>query len=421
VFFVVESVKTWLREKWKRWRQVISTSGFEGVLIGAGIVSGVLTARLLMPSGKGALTAVLLWPSFFGSVVAVGTGQGVIYYAGGDKYELGVISAGLLSLTALQGLLVAVSGWFAIPWILQNYSDSTIWIARLLFLWAPIARLYGYGLRILQGIGEYRVWNIIRVGRQVLYSLTIVVLWFLGWVTVERVIWGYLLAEGLGTLATITVIASHVEQLKINVSFIWELLTYGFQNFLGSLTQKGNKRLDQAIMSAWLSPEALGLYRVAVSTTRILTPLSAGFKKVLIAEVSRSDDDGDSKRMIGETYRAALPIMAVSSVAGALLMPFAVPLMFGAEYQPAVWTAMILCVAGGVWGMNNILFNAARGEGKPIIPFYCELVGLVITGIGLYFLLPLWGIEGAAVASLAAYSGTMAMGYALIQPNADSD
>ncbi len=417
----VERLKTWVRQQWDRWRDVIYTSGAEGVLVVSGIVTGILTARLLMPAGKGALTAVLLWPNLFASFASLGTGHGVIYYAGKSEERLGELVGGLLGLALLQGLVVAAAGWVTIPWILSEYSDSTIAVTRLMFVWVPFARIYSYNLRVLHGIGEFRIWNVVRVGRRVLYAFAILLLWGFEIVSVKTVVWGYLASEGLGVLVGSYAVAREIDGVRFDLDLIRGLLGYGLKNFLASLTQKGNKRLDQALMSAWLAPEALGLYRVAVSTTKILTPLSAGFKKILISDVSRAGDEEDTDAMIGESFRAALPVLGLAALAAAVLMPVAVPLMFGTDYQASVWSAMILCVAGGIWGLKQILFNGARGQGKPEIPFYCELAGLVITGVALVVLLPVWGIEGAAVASLLAYATSMGLAYVLIRPNAQSE
>jgi O-antigen/teichoic acid export membrane protein len=57
-------------------------------------------------------------------------------------------------------------------------------------------------------------------------------------------------------------------------------------------------------------------------------------------------------------------------------------------------------------GMNNILSTAFLGIGRPDVASKGELVGLVVTVAALSALLPRYGVLGAALASLLAYSST---------------
>jgi enterobacterial common antigen flippase len=67
---------------------------------------------------------------------------------------------------------------------------------------------------------------------------------------------------------------------------------------------------------------------------------------------------------------------------------------------------MLLAPATVVLGMNQILSTAFRGIGRPEIGSSAELLGLAVTAISLVALLPRYGMYGAAVASLLAYSAS---------------
>ena len=81
-------MKSWFKHWWQTWRTVIFTTGADGLLAIFGLLSGVMTARLLLPEGKGELTAILLWPNLFTVVGSLGLGHAIVYYAGQHKEDI---------------------------------------------------------------------------------------------------------------------------------------------------------------------------------------------------------------------------------------------------------------------------------------------------------------------------------------------
>ena len=53
----------------------------------ANIVTGVLTARWLGPTGKGELTAIILWPTVLAGAGSLGLVEAIVYLSGKDDGE----------------------------------------------------------------------------------------------------------------------------------------------------------------------------------------------------------------------------------------------------------------------------------------------------------------------------------------------
>src|SRR5207249_2771614 len=70
------------------------------------VVTGVITARALGPSGKGELTAILLWPALLSMLGGLGLTDAVVYFgAQMPRHEREVVGTGLF-LALCQSLLV---------------------------------------------------------------------------------------------------------------------------------------------------------------------------------------------------------------------------------------------------------------------------------------------------------------------------
>jgi O-antigen/teichoic acid export membrane protein len=91
-----------------------------------------------------------------------------------------------------------------------------------------------------------------------------------------------------------------------------------------------------------------------------------------------------------------------------VLTPFIIELAFGANFADAAGAARILLVAGVALALARVLEAVLKGANRPLDAGAAEGIGLVFTCIGLAVLLPLAGLEGAAIASLLAYSASAA-------------
>jgi O-antigen/teichoic acid export membrane protein len=90
----------------------------------------------------------------------------------------------------------------------------------------------------------------------------------------------------------------------------------------------------------------------------------------------------------------------------AWLSRWAIPALYGAAFVDAVRPASILLMGGLFLGINYVSSNCMRADGRPGAPVLAEAGGLVVTILALPFVLPRWGITGAASVSVASYATT---------------
>ncbi|MCS4058427.1 O-antigen/teichoic acid export membrane protein [Salinibacter ruber] len=396
---------------WSKWRTVSFTSGADILKMLLSVVSGILTARLLLPQGKGELTAILLWHGLFSNVGNIGMPHAVIYYTGQNEEEVGRVFGTATAIALVQGAAVAVAGYFAIEHIIGDYGKDVVRTARTMFIFAPISFLYSYSIRTVQGVGNYNIWNIFRVAQSLIYVSVIVLLWILEEMNVQSVVYGYVLSQFSVAIFCSYYVISGAKKVDFDFGLVRKFMSYGSRNWLAGMAGQANARIDQGIISMVLSSELLGFYRVAVSATRPIGVVSGGFSKIILPEVSLADEGKREK--IRKSLYIAGGLLVVSAGIGVLLIPYVLPFLFGAEYTSAIFSAQILCVAMTVMGMRNILNNGVRGLGYPQYPLYGEVTSLVVTAAGLWGLLPLLGIEGAAITSLLAYATGAAIVYEL--------
>jgi O-antigen/teichoic acid export membrane protein len=183
-------------------------------------------------------------------------------------------------------------------------------------------------------------------------------------------------------------------------------LDFGLPSVFGSVSQILNLRLDQMVMVAFLLPRDLGLYVAAVAWSGAVIPAVSAIGSVLLPQVASLSPDLKA-RALGRGARLAGVLALLMGGALTAITPWCFPLIFGEAFRPAITVAMILPLATAISGVNSVIEDGLRGLGFPKLPLLGELLGLVTTCTLLYFLVPRFGILGAALASLLAYSTTL--------------
>ena len=185
------------------------------------------------------------------------------------------------------------------------------------------------------------------------------------------------------------------------------MLQFGLPSVAASFPVILNLRLDQFLMAAFLSPQVLGLYVVAVAWAGAVSPLLSAIDIIVFPRVASQTIPEERIRILIQGVHLAVLVGVGVAVILLIITPFALPLIFGDDFKQAISSAFILIVAGVIASINSVLENGARGLGKPSVVLVSESFGLVVTILALALLLRPFGILGASLSSLLGYSGTL--------------
>jgi O-antigen/teichoic acid export membrane protein len=168
-----------------------------------------------------------------------------------------------------------------------------------------------------------------------------------------------------------------------------------------------NLRLDQLLMAAFLSPQILGLYVVAVAWASAASPLLSAVGIVIFPRVASQSILAERIRVLTQGFHLAVLSGAGISILLAAVTPFALPLIFGKPFEQVIPASLILILASVISNINSVLGDGMRGFGRPAVVLVSECVGLVVTTVTLALLLESFGIIGAAISSFLGYSATL--------------
>lgn len=378
------------------------------LIMGAGLLTGSLTARLLGPDGRGEFASIQLYGALFASVVTSGLPATVTYFTGLHSRHAAVYwTTGILSALGLS-IPVAFVGYALMPYFLEAQSDEVVTAARIYLCFIPLGVLTSFCLASLQGQMHLRLWNLLRVGVSALWLLPLVLIY--GWsqtdaIKLSQVYLVFLLVYAV--MFCLILVNNTTGEYHFNLAKAKAMWRYALPTTFATLGQQSNLRLDQILISAMLAPQLLGVYVVATAWSAAHSPITNSASYVIVPHLTRIADDGHKGEVLARITRISIVLNVVCAAVVALSAPLAVPLLFGVKFETAVPICYLLVLGSIVSGVKVVFAEGLRGSGYPMAVMRGEILGLIFSLVSFPVMLKQWGLEGVALASLAGYLITL--------------
>lgn len=382
-----------------------STILAQGTLLALGVVTSTFSARLLGPSGRGILAAITLWPMALAFFFSCGINQAIVFHLSKLHYSCRQIYGAFLGIVAGQSVFVVLAGIFVLPIALRRYPPEALRLGFWFLAFVPLVILGGCFASVLLAMRDVRSFNVARTIAPVTYFLGLALISFTGnpKMATTQVVTAQLASHAVAFFIGIGLMITKFPMTpEISKDAIGSLIGYGVRAQVTNLTTYLNQRADQLVLSLLVSPRELGLYAAAVSLAGSVAfvPQAAG----LVTFADGASQQGLSvKRTIGASFRLSFAWLCTASVLLWIAAPFLVTLALGKDFEGASTACRVLLPGMVAAGLNQVLYAAANAMGRPALPSFAELVGMVVTVIGFVALVPLHGYVAAAAISTIAY------------------
>jgi O-antigen/teichoic acid export membrane protein len=377
---------------------------------GALMISGPLVARMLGVDGRGQLAALVLWPTVIAQMGSLGLPLAVTFElahgpAGAARAKRAVLlfagpQAVILSAVHVAVLLFVLSG--------EPASIRAAGLATLVAV--PAALAQQYGLAMLQGKQRFAAFNTLRLLPAAVYAGGVVGLFVIGADSILSVVLLTMaanLAIGVTTLGAGLRVAWRSDA-AVRFADLGAMLRFGLRGLLGSVSPIESFQLDQMVLALFLAKEALGLYVVGLAFTNLPRLVSQSVGLVAYPNIARQADAVAARRSLWAFFWLTMA-MAVAIVlplwlaAGRL-----VPLFFGGDFRGAVVVTRILLPGTLFAAGRRILSDGMRGRGYAAAGTVAEVASWFWLAPALAILVPLWGVNGVAVALSGSYALSLA-------------
>ncbi len=377
----------------------VGTLATDGALLAIGVLTGALTARLLLPEGRGALAAVLFWPQLLAGVGLCSLNEAATYRIGAQADRVRLITASSLWVAiALAGATILV-GYLVLPLLLGAERGHLLSLARgYLLAFVPFNFVALTLLAVDHGGLSFGRYNLLRLLVPLVYLTCLMVLWITDRVSVGSVV----AANCAGTVLTAIV------RFKLQGPGLLLRPSRQEAKALASLTAHFHPasvllllaaQADQFVVLSLWHDAALGEYVVALTiATSGLGVVSSAFHRVLFPRLASQRDPMARAELLARAIRHATMLLVALSAPVALVMPWAIRWLFGPSFAEALYPGWVLLAAHVLGALKSILIQGFRGMGDGRPGMVAAFISLAVTLSLAWPMAALWHLVGVAVA-----------------------
>lgn len=389
------------------WLHVGSTLMAQFISLVALVCNGAITARWLGPEGKGIVTIVLILVPMLGLFLGGGMGMANVYFAGSRRIETKTLLGNTLVYTGSSAIvcILLVSGALLLGWVDQFLPGIPYWAVWLAVGIFPLTLFQSNLVAMLRGLGHIYAANIVEVS----LNMALLVCTALLVIGLRLDVAGALLAFGLSQLVGLAVACSWLLRLEDSLPFAcdWrtmgQMLWFGVRGWFGRLLQFFNYRLDAFIVNFFLGPASAGIYSVAVVLVELLWQLPNAVGFVLLPRVA-AEQTSNKQRITGRVFLITMGITCLGAIALAVGGSYAISLIFSDAFSAAYVPMLVLLPGVVLLGGARVLISDIVGRGYPLYASITSGISLVISVSSGLYLIPRYGIMGAAAASSISYT-----------------
>jgi O-antigen/teichoic acid export membrane protein len=365
-----------------------------------GVISGILSARLLGPSGKGVLALAFVWGALVSQVAEMGVNQALTYHASVRPEQTADLWGKALAVALAQSVVAVPIALLASR--LLVHSPGTQLTVAVALLAMPLGLALGYELSLLRGAERFGAYNATRLGQAVGWTAVVVGFSLLSVRSALGLMLSYLGIQAVAAIVASRVLLRICGRPRFRRNGLKALLRYGVVVWVAGIGYQTNFRLDQFILGALVAAAAVGQYATAVGLASGLTIVSMGIAVVTLPAVARADPA--HRLALGRrNWLVGVTLMVGGAILLWLLAPHIVSLLLGVRFRPVVPLFQVLVLAQVALGSTQILHEIARGQGRLGFPALVETAGALVTVVALLLVVPRWGAIGAAWVSVGVY------------------
>ena len=423
-----------IAEKGTVGRRVAANTGW---MVGAkalaailGLGSLVLTTQTLPIASVGIILFLHAYMLFFAEVATFQSWQAVIRFGthdveNGDTNALGRLIRFCIALDfvgAIVAFILAIGGLFFLDAILPllpsfEDQDGIVNVTQL----TELGMIYSLLILVHQGgasTGIFRLFDKFKpLALQVLvmpvFRLIGVIIaassgaglhgfltaWFVGSLL------GYLSLPVLALLELksrnlLNAVFSEWPKLKTNREGMWP---FAWKANIDASLATGTTHLPLLLVMPIFGPAFVGVFKVAEEVARLLSEGVLLLDRVIYPEYARMMERGQSAHIWRIVIKAGAIMLAgglALSAFVAIVGPYLIPSMFGAEYNDAIILSILLVLAASLMGVAAPLYPVFFAAGKPGRAIYARLAGLVLYVVLVFVLSALIGKTGPGWAAI---------------------
>ena len=382
-------------------KSVIQTIGAKLTTQALSAATGILTARTLMPEGRGQLAAITLWSLFLAGMTTLGVPTAMVYFIRSrPDLRRTLLSTGFLVALA-TGVIGALVGIIGLPHWMHQYPAWIIFYAQVFMIITPLCSISFVQRAILEANGNFSASNLSQIVGPLVTIVCLFSLYAMHRLTVLSAAISYCVAIIPVVILLAVKLRPYVsEAARPSASAAKLLMSYGVRSYGIDLIGQLALQVDQVLVISLLTPSLMGTYSVMISLSRMFNIFQNSVVTVLFPKAAGNSQEKVIE-MTGRAARVSLCITGVATATVAVIGPWLIKVFYGKDYTNASTCLRILLLEVTVSGLVSVLSQAFMALGRPGVNTILQGVGLSTSVPLMLLLIPRFGLTGAALSLLA--------------------
>ena len=332
-------------------------------------------------------------------------GSGLVYFTPRKKLAtLMKISYGWIAFVMVIYLLLFNVLYFFPDFYHTIVPEGYAWLVLLMTF---VYSLHEFNLNHFLGKEKVATYNwlfLIQIITQV--SMMAILIFAMDLRTAKALLYSQLCGYSLATLVGWILLFPNLkreerEPLKDSLK---EMLHYGAFMQLSTLVSTLNKRLSLYLLKTHCDERSLGVYASGPQVTEGVNIVGQSIGLVEFSALSNTENKRRASQLTLRFMKLSILLTFTALLVICLLPTRFFEWIFSGEFSD-IHTVILLIAPGIVFfSAHTVLANYFSGTGKPKYNLYASLIGLSVTLVSAFILIPWIGIRGAAITTTLTYS-----------------
>ncbi len=372
-------------------------------------LSSIFVIRQLGPELRGYYSFLGIIGFFLVPIFSFGFLSGMGYYISSKKYSPKDVTKSIIVIALLRSSIIIVTVLLLKYFHLLGETGNklSVWYLLPVILTFPLNMMKESFHRILLADSQYAKANTLNI----VYSVVSPLLVFLFVVVFKMnfigVVIAIVISNVINFILTIIFVNNLYEVTNLrkpyNKPFVKEVFSYGIKGWIGDIAVTTNNRVDQLILSYFLTPASLGIYSICGTIGQMLWILPGSIRQILFNKNAEMEKDADRKILTAKYHAFFMITGLFITVMFVILSDFIVKFLYGEAFLSAVLPLQIYLVGTGVYIGTMVLTKYFAGAKQVIINSYIQLFSAIIGLVTAFLLIKDYGIVGAAISSSLSY------------------
>lgn len=355
------------------------------------MITSALINRTLGVEIKGQYAYISNWSTIIISILSFGIGQTYSTYR--RKYGKEALNT-FVFLTLLQ---TVISFIFFLITVFLNMNSNV----KLSMLIATMGILRN-NILYIAAIEDIRKRDINNVIYKIIYLFLVLIAFILSIKSLYVMIVLLLLDETIIVVGTFIhyKFKPDIKFLRKNKMNIFNIYKLGLVSMLMYLMITLNYNLDVIFLKNMSTDIEVGLYSVAVQFANLLWLIPDAFKDVIMSKTAKEDSVDE----IVIITKISLYLSLIIIVGFVILGKLAIKILYGEEFLNSYMPTVLLLIGSLSMIVYKLIHPLYISKGKQFIVLIILFIAVAINSVANIIMIPLWGMNGAAIASVFSYT-----------------